>query len=860
MKHYLCSLLAVVLVSQVIQATTFVVDTAVDELDPISSPNSRLSLREAVRDLGQATGTICFAPNLTGQDITLESRLFLGASGGRIIIDGSTTNGRPPRIVAGDGVTGSGFIRARDRDVRLLGLVIDGAGIADTGVSVLREKLELSSVEITGCTNIGASVSDGEAEYRDCYFHHNAEAIRLNGSVAEIDRCLIAFHRRAGAVALGMTADRFVRFKNCTFAENQAPGPARGVLSFGGTDVAGIILHCSFVDNGGYAFSSPSSALAMGNLFARNTLDASEGETVSVLENEELGATSLGYNLSDNPVASFDDPSDLTVTNANISRLGDYGGNLMCCFPYANSAAVDGGIPDRVSPLLFRDIRGFLRLAQTTSGPSTNVMDIGAVEVNPNGTIEVINTAGSNSGSLALALAAATNDTNHIVIRTPLGQNTFNFLTKRVLGGDRNYNIDGTRSSFYVFKSNTSDEELFEVGDGSISGTTASFDGISFNDFEADSSGVARGVISLRSGCRASFHRCTFDHNQTAVKGVVDSAGDLFFNESAILNSYQVSLVSGSANGGSAVRSTGGSVTAWNSTFGGNVAEKSGSNGGAIRLSSLSRGSFRNCTFTQNEVWLVGSAIYAEDSSLTGVVLELDQCTFGGNLGNNGCVAFEDRMKARISGCLFTGNQNGGNLTTRVSGRDLYVEEPESVMLELGFPSWTDSPEVSLDFIAPGQRGVPIRLAPLAQWGGAVQTTPILRGTNFDREILDRVGLNFEPRDALNEISKDILIRAAGQSTLSYTHPGAVQRKLDFSEVLTTSFNGIDDENRLRLVYRGKFGLRWRVEIGSTLDDFTPTDLVVTASSIQSRTVLVPLVPPSVALPERVFVRLVEER
>ena len=250
-----------------------------------------------------------------------------------------------------------------------------------------------------------------------------------------------------------------------------------------------------------------------------------------------------------------------------------------------------------------------------------------------------------------------------------------------------------------------------------------------------------------------------------------------------------------------------------------------------------------------------GSAIYAFDQITTGLGLELTHCTFGDNQARNGCIVFQSRKVAKISACLFKGNFNQGDPTRSPELRDILAREEEEVSLEIGFPNWTDSPEVSLNLVAPEQRSTVFQLAPLARWGGQIVSTPIMVGAELDPEVLDRIARSFEPLDALNEVTSDVLIRP-GQSTLNIYRPGAVQRLVGASEVITASVTGVNESNQLILAIGGKSGLRWRVETSAGLRDFVPTDIVLNRTGIGEQTVLVPL--PTLQ-PDRFFVRLVSE-
>ncbi|MDP0491732.1 MAG: hypothetical protein Q7Q71_11845 [Verrucomicrobiota bacterium JB023] len=834
-------------------AATVEVNTTEDQFDSPSGPV--VSLREAIRDIGSGVGTICFSPNLSGATLTVEgSSLFLGNSGGKLTFDGSTTAGRPPRITAGDGIASSGFISGSNRDLRFVDIVVDGQNKIDTGVSLVGAELELIRVEVLNCENIGVSVRDGEADFLECHFHHNFEGFRLTSSSGEIDRVLCAFQAQQGAQILALTEELPFRVRNCTFAENQTFG-TKGALSITGEDPTAAIIHCSFVDNAGAGYSGPSGILLQGNLFARNSSEGASGNPISIVESATLGATSAGYNLFDDVPASFDHETDIAASAVSVSRLGDYGGDLMCCFPYRNSHAIDGGIPDRNLPLLLDDIRGFQRKSAANSNTLTNIIDIGAVETNPDGTIEVTNDFATGPGSFRDAVLAASDETNHIVLRTPITDRLIAPLATIVFSGERNYNIDGTGGN-YRFTMNDADEDLFQVGDGSSGATSVSFDSVEFSGYEADGAVPSRGVISVDGLGSLSLHRCDFLDNTAAVHGVIDTAGRLFLNETLMEGSTQVSTVGEFAFGGAAIRATGGQVTCWNSSFINNTAPHTNMRGGAIRMDGLARGSFRRCTFARNEARLGGSAIYALDNVFATTALVLDHCTFAQNEGLDGAIAFENRMKASVSACLFVGNRNGTDLSRFPERRDFHAFEPENVTLTTGFANWTDSPAVFQDFAGPDERGVELHLAPPFQSGGQVPVMRLLRNSLPHPSALDRATAPTTPRDVLNENTSELLF-LSGVGSLRVVEPGAVQGRVDSAEVFKIRSLGNANGNQIPVSFRGRSGIQWRVHTSTDLTSgFTPTDLVVTPNSIITQSVQVPLPEPN---PSQFFIRFVEE-
>ena len=839
---------------QSVSALTIVVDTAEDQFDFPSG--AEMSLREAVREIGTGSGTICFSPSLAGSTIMIEgSSLYLGNGGGQLIFDGSTTNGAPPRITAGDGISSSGMISALNRNVRFQDLVVDGQNNIDTGISLVGADLDLIRTEILNCYNIGASLRDGEADFLSCYFHHNREGFRLTNSSGEIDRCLCAFQSSQPARVSSLTSSHVLRVRNCTFAENQVFSNI-GALAITGEDVVAAIIHCSFVDNKGAGYSGPPEIQLQGNLFARNSIDGSTGTSVSILETASYGADSAGYNLTDDTPAAFDHATDQVGPGVvNVSRLGNYGGDHLCCFPYRNSRAIDGGIPDRNFPLLTVDIRGFQRKAAASSNSLTNIIDIGAVETNPSGTIEVTNDFSSGAGSFRAAIEAADDETNHIVLRTPITDRVIAPLSTILFGGDRNYNVDGTGGS-YRFTSNAADEDLLRIGDGSITGTTVSFDSIEFSGFQADGAVPNRGVISVASFCGLSLHQCDFSDNQAAVQGVIDSAGELFLNETLMEDSTQTSTVNEDALGGAAIRATSGSITCWNSSFIGNTAPHSNMRGGAIRMSGSARGSFRRCTFARNESRLGGSAIYALDNVLATNALVLDHCTFAQNEALDGAITFENRMKAKVSACLFAGNQNGADLSRFPERRDFYAVVPAAVTLTLGFPNWTDSPAAFQDFAGPDQRGITISLAPPYELGGKVPVMRLLNDSLPEAADLDRSSLPFEPRDSLNRNTwEQVALPDVGSILL--VQPGAVQERASFDDFFDLRGINAPNNDTVSVSFRGRSGIDWRVETSTDLETFTPTDIVVSPNTILTSSVQVPLPTP---IPDRFFIRFTEDR
>ncbi|MBK1833034.1 right-handed parallel beta-helix repeat-containing protein [Roseibacillus ishigakijimensis] len=843
------------LLSQPLSALTATVTTAEDQFDFPSGPE--VSLREAIRDVGSTGGTVCFSPHLSGATIQVEdSGLSLGSSGGQIVFDGASTNGLPPRIQASEIFAGSSLFSASNRELRFNDLIIDGNQTLSTGINLVGEKLNLIRVEIENFTSIGASIRDGEANFLGCYFHHNAEGCRMNNSAGEIDRCLFAFHSTRSAYIGQLVESHLLRIRNCTFAENRVFG-TQGTLALEGENSSSAIIHCSFVDNHGAGYSGPAGILFQGNLFARNSAEGSTGPPTSIVETGIWGATSAGYNLCDDTPASFDHETDQTgPTGVAVSRLGNYGGELMCCFPYQNSRAIEGGIPDRGFPLLTTDIRGFPRKVAANSNGLTNIIDIGAVETNPDGTIEVTNDFPTGAGSFRDAVLAATDETNHIVLKTPITDRTISLLSTVTFSGERNYNIDGSGGNYRLIM-NDADEDMIAIGDGLTNGTTVSFDSIEFSGYEANSEIPNRGVMAVDPLCGLSLHQCDITDNTAAVHGVIECQGDLFLNETLFENNNQTSTVGDFGIGGAAIRASSSRITAWNSSFIGNTATVTNMRGGAIRMDSLSRASFRRCTFARNEVRHGGSAIYAEDSAFGSITLELDQCTFAQNEAVDGAVTFEDRMRVHVSGCLFAENRNGSELITRPERRDFHAMEPESVILTTGYPNWTDAPAVFQDFAGPDQRGRILKVAPPYESGGKVPVVRLLEDSEPAITELDQQAGIPVLRDALNRVAFESLF-VPNFGSLTYIQPGAVQERVPFADLFEIRSVGDPDNNQIPLSFRGRSGIQWRVETTTDLSfGFTPTDLVVSPNSVITNSVQVPIPTPN---PDRFFIRFAEER
>ncbi|MGB0775586.1 MAG: hypothetical protein ACPGUY_07050, partial [Akkermansiaceae bacterium] len=527
----------------------------------------------------------------------------------------------------------------------------------------------------------------------------------------------------------------------------------------------------------------------------------------------------------------------------------------MCCFPLAGSRAIEGGIPNRTFPLLSSDVRGFDRKSRTASNGLSNIIDIGAVEVNPEGTLVVTNNFITGAGSLRNTLLAATGETAHIVFTLPIGSRVINVPSTHVIDSERNYNIDASTLGVTLV-SNTASEALFQCGDATGGETSVSFQKIKFTGFDADASGGPRGCVMVRSDAKVSLHDCQFEDNTSAVAGVVNvHGGKLFANECTFSGNNLIRTVSDAAPGGAAIRNQGGNITVWNSTFVANTASQTNMSGGAVRMEPVTGGvavsRFKQCTFVRNDARNFGSVLHAEDSSYGSVrtALVFDRCTFSHNNTIKGAISLQGRMKMECNANLFHANTNGHSLIQDPATRDLRANTPSGVVIESKSANWTDSPQAFGGLVDSNHLNIPFKLAPLTSWGGRVHTAPLIEAS-AGTIISETVSWLYHPRDSRSTFG---YVQETNPHRF-FTVPGATQQMVQYNDFIQTRVLSKDSSN-LRLRVTGKSNVTWEVYTSTNLNNFSPTGITVSGLSIIAKTVQVPI---PASNPDKFFVRFVE--
>lgn len=835
----LCTLAVPILLIQA-PAMTITVNTPNDEFDTPSG--AAISLREAIRDLGNLEGTI-EVPSFLGP-IELDSRLEIRGTGGRITIDGDPTDNHfQATITANPDLTAAiSLIDSRSRTVTLRHLKFEGRDRLHTGIVVFGGSMSLVNVACHETATGVTALSNVALTAFECDFQRNGLGLSVSeASLADIYACLFAFHERAINASRVTSSPLLVR--NCTFAENGGLSPVVGVSTL---VAESLFAYNTFVDNTALPLSGPPSMQLEGNLFARNAIEgvnASSDQLLSLQSTATLGGDSLGYNLSDAASPVLDHAEDIISPITNMSRLGRYGGPLPSCFPLRGSPAINGGNASRAVPQVQTDGRGFARNATTPSNNTGNVMDIGAVETNPEGSILVTNTNATGAGSFAAAVAAATDPTNHITFSIPLTANSINLTSTLTFAGERNYNIDA--SGFRNPITTANDITLISVG----ASATASFDQCEFSDIIRGQATNAKSVVDVIGD--AAFHRCLFKDNQTASTGAINvpSSGRLFLNETEMENCLQVRASNTLSFGGGAIHANG-NTTVWNALFINNNAPSSNfagdgvfASGGAV-YAATATSTFRRCTFIGNRARLYGGALYFRGGQPV-----IEHCTFIGNNSDQGAIGAEAFATLRIEHCLFHENTINDSLNIRPMDRDLNFSGANPTLLPT-VGNWTDAPDVNEDLVPVAQRNVVFRYAPLAKWGNRIRTRPLMNDAQLGSTLQERLG---DPRDANNAPGPQRVV-LPGNEIRWRTTPGAVQGLLDQDTVFSSSINRFNNNGDLVVNIGGKSGLSWEVETGPTPDNFSPTGIIVSPNVI-NRTVTIPMPTPA---PVRLFIRFTE--
>lgn len=414
---------------QVVRNEIIVVTTAADELDPIGTIGTGISLREAVRDAAPGTGIIFDPAVFNGQPadvitISPANPEFLIAR--NLTIDASDISGGVTvNAAAGVSTPKRVFRVSAGAAVSFLGLTITGGYVAGGFDSVLHTGgglLNQGRATLVGCTLSGNTATYGAAVNS----LSNVGATQLT-----LRRCAVSGNNATsnGGGLLNWTAgfSGEMRVEECTVSGNTATSFCAGVYTFGGTGIANTIIQQTTISGNtaavatgclNWSSGSNTSTSLLQSTVTDNTASTNTGGSGLYLQqglsaNVTLFNTivagnrcpaapdradiyrpsgtilSVGGNLigiADGATTTWM-ASDLTGTLASprlplLSPLGSYGGPLQTVTLLPGSPARNAGVAGTGHLSLFpADQRGLPR----TLGAAT---DIGAVETGTAATCE----------------------------------------------------------------------------------------------------------------------------------------------------------------------------------------------------------------------------------------------------------------------------------------------------------------------------------------------------------------------------------------------------------------------------------------------------------------------------------------
>ena len=368
--------------------STIVVNTLIDQVDPL--PSATISLRDAVTRADQSSGpvTISFDPKVfaKAQTITLDNGgLELSNTSGTINIIGPA---------AGVTIAGAGWT-VDTATVSLSGL--STLGISNSGnLTVSNSTISNASFSFGGIDNSGTLVlqnstisGDGGISYGSGLFNGGTATVTdctfVNNNVVPLEVPGIATH--GAAVNTGPRG---------TIRPDLGPSNSYGgaIANSGMLTLTNSTVSGNDADFGGAVFNTGTAAVSdctitanyqqidnesAGTLTLANTIVA--GNSSPPGQPDVIGAIkSPGHNL----IGAIDTTSsgwtstDLTGTDAKplgpkLSPLGHYGGPTQSQFPQPGSPVLGAGSVALVPPGVITDQRGFARIVG-------GKVDIGAVE------------------------------------------------------------------------------------------------------------------------------------------------------------------------------------------------------------------------------------------------------------------------------------------------------------------------------------------------------------------------------------------------------------------------------------------------------------------------------------------------
>jgi CSLREA domain-containing protein len=355
--------------------------TTLDDHDDAVAGYFDCTLREAINAANYTAGanTIVFRPGLVGT-------IVLAPALGRLISNDSVTiTGPGARLLAVQGNSAGVFAFTAGTNA-LTGITIQGGAIAPlSGAAIGGGIFNQSVLTVSDCTVAGSSVTGAEGNIGQRGGDgRGGGAANIGGGTLNLVRCTLS-----GNAALGGPGGFRVNFGN-----GGRGGDGLGGAVFNDISCTLMIENCTFGANS--ATGGPGGSALFSNTGStstvRNTISAgNQGDAGTV--DVEGAFNSTGYNLIGDvgSTAGFSATGDQTGTAgapifAQLGLLQNNGGSCDTFAPRGNSPALDGGN----SFGLVNDQRGLARIANSPhrpDGPGGDGADIGAVEINPFGTL-----------------------------------------------------------------------------------------------------------------------------------------------------------------------------------------------------------------------------------------------------------------------------------------------------------------------------------------------------------------------------------------------------------------------------------------------------------------------------------------
>lgn len=742
--------LAALLFASPARAVDAVVNTLSDELDTPSGAN--ISLREAIRDVGNSGGTITFDPSLDGGVIEVSNNQFADAA---LIAANTTVNVVIDALALPSGLTIDGgnrhyFFQPALSSVTLRGLTFRngtvGGGISNGPIEVVGTALTIE--HCTFANNSGRNVTSGggcisardsQVKIVGCTFFKNTV-----GTVSTA----------AGGGALHVRGSSTVEVFNSTFTGNDGgvcmdkkKANAGGAILLQGVTGGITLSHCTITQNlateggGGLAVvDSPNAVVIVENSIIANNEGgvAAAGFAVNATGrgNDVLMASSLpgavapkvtirgaciipGLRSERTDGATAGNGLVLTV-NPNLFVLGNFGGRTQTITLRPGSPAIDAA-PDPMSGLT-DDQCGNPR----KRGPRC---DIGAVEFSPfafNGLGVEVTTAADELDPFGVLGAGIS--LREALRDAPNGAR----ITFSEKLDDFGPPVITLNPALGPLRPRAGVTYLIEGNNLAPSATSA---GVSI-----DGGGQTQ-VMQVDAGVTVLLSRLTIKGGN----GQQSNVGN-FVGGGGIVNGGNLTLVECSVEGHTSKTRGGGienngTLFAQRSTFESNTAntipDPLGSGGGAV--CNLGKATFANCTFTGNNAQYGGAIDQTFISGAPLPELTLNHCTVTGNAateiaGAGGIYSFFDWT---LADSIVAGNtpndvtndntetfQEKGlsalyknivqAFTNTSAGRIFHVEQPEGALANGKFATIlvTDP-----------------KLGSVGQLGGSTRTVPLLAGS-----------------------------------------------------------------------------------------------------------------------------------